>query len=426
MSIHEFQMLHLFEGFGIEIEYMVADKLSLGIKPIVDELFHKIEGSYVDEIAGNHITYSNELASHVLELKTNLPSPTFHNLPRIFQAEITKINRILSEFDAKLLPTGAHPLMDPAKETRIWSHGYNSVYEAYNKIFDCRSHGWANLQSVHLNLPFLGDSEFAKLHTGVRLLLPIISALSASTPIIEGKATGFIDNRLEIYRHNQKLIPEIAGKIIPEAVATEKEYMQKILYPAYAAIAPYDKEGILQKEWLNSRGAIARFDRNTIEIRIIDSQECCLADIAILHIVSSSVKALVAETWQNFDEQFFWNENRLYKIFFDVIKEGQNAVITDDNYLRVFGLNQKSCTVKELWMHIVEQLPHLDMLVDVNSSCEKSPSDELVDSIKFILQHGNLSERILRALKCDYSNDNIKNIYCQLAACLQDGKMFSI
>ena len=32
---------------------------------------------------------------------------------------------------------------------------------------------------------------------------------------------------------------------------------------------------------MNSRGAIARFDRNAIEIRVIDVQECPKADLAI-------------------------------------------------------------------------------------------------------------------------------------------------
>ena len=42
----------------------------------------------------------------------------------------------------------------------------------------------------------------------------------------------------------------------------------------YRAIDPLDTEGILQEEWLNSRAAIARFDRGAIEIRCMDTQEC--------------------------------------------------------------------------------------------------------------------------------------------------------
>jgi len=38
---------------------------------------------------------------------------------------------------------------------------------------------------------------------------------------------------------------------------------------------------VLQNEWLNSRGAIARFERDTIEIRVLDSQETPAAELAI-------------------------------------------------------------------------------------------------------------------------------------------------
>ena len=39
----------------------------------------------------------------------------------------------------------------------------------------------------------------------------------------------------------------------------------------YRQIAPLDPDHVVQYEWLNSRGAIARFDRNAIEIRVIDT-----------------------------------------------------------------------------------------------------------------------------------------------------------
>jgi len=57
--------------------------------------------------------------------------------------------------------------------------------------------------------------------------------------------------------------------------------MREILAPLYAEMHPLDPEGILCHEWLNSRGAIARFDRNAVEIRLVDVQECPLADLAI-------------------------------------------------------------------------------------------------------------------------------------------------
>src|SRR5690606_17301416 len=142
--------------------------------------------------------------------------------------------------------------------------------------------GWANLQSVHLNLPFDGDEEFGRLHAAIRLVLPILPALAASSPLKDGHYTGLKDTRLDVYQSNQRKVPSIAGRVVPEQVFTQKDYEEQILQRNYQDIAPYDPEGILQDEWLNSRGAIARFQRNAIEIRVLDIQECPAADLAIL------------------------------------------------------------------------------------------------------------------------------------------------
>ena len=48
-------------------------------------------------------------------------------------------------------------------------------------------------------------------------------------------------------------------------------------------------------DWLNSRAAIARFERQTIEIRIIDLQECPAADLAIAELVVALVRAFYDE-----------------------------------------------------------------------------------------------------------------------------------
>src|SRR5207248_7326807 len=112
-----------------------------------------------------------------------------------------------------------------------------------------------------------------------------------------GRATGTLDNRLAVYGSNSSRIPSIAGRVIPEPVYTIEEYRGKILDRLYRDIAPHDPEGVLQHEWLNARGAIARFERNTIEIRVLDVQECPLADVAICAAVVAVLRSTIAERW---------------------------------------------------------------------------------------------------------------------------------
>lgn len=407
------KLLSLFEGYGVELEYMLVDSNTLNVLPICDQILHALTGNYINECELGQIAVSNELVLHVLEFKSNGPSQSLVGLDKRFHEQIVTINNLLKAFNAKLLPTGAHPWMNPDTDTKIWPHEYNDIYRSYNQIFDCRGHGWSNLQSTHLNLPFSNDNEFAKLHTAIRLLLPIIPALSASTPILDGRLTGYVDTRLEFYRTNQQKIPSITGKVIPEAVFCQQEYQEKILDKIYRDIAPYDTLNVLQDEWLNSRGAIARFDRNAIEIRIMDIQECPQADIAILALIVAILKELVAEKWQRFAEQAAMHEDELLPIFLATTKNGQNAVISNLKYLRLFGYDlNRSCTARELWQYLLQ-----------NAAADVST---YIPALQIILNQGNLAERIIKSLPANPNHSDIAILYQKLGYCLAKNQLYTI
>jgi gamma-glutamyl:cysteine ligase YbdK (ATP-grasp superfamily) len=400
--------LHLFDGFGVEMEYMIVSKNGLNVLPIADKLFKEVTGEFVADVYRGPIAWSNELVSHVIEIKTNGPAATLNGLDKPFHENIQEINRLLAPFDAMLLPGGAHPWMDPFRETVIWPHENNDIYELYNRIFDCRGHGWSNLQSTHINLPFQGDEEFARLHAAIRVLLPIIPALTASSPILDGKLSGFVDTRLETYRHNQEKVPSIAGKVVPEQLFTQAEYDKQIFQRIRGDINSYDTDGILDQYFLNSRGAIARFDRGAIEIRIIDIQECPAADIAVLQVIVALLKELVNETLCSFEEQKSWHEGDLAAIFLGVVKEGGNFTITNRQYLKLFGMEQKAATAARCWEHLVNM----------------SDKDQSNAIVRTIIAQGNLSERMIKHLGGSFGHEDLLGLYEELAGCLENNTMF--
>jgi len=155
---------HLFEAFGVELEYMIVDADTLAVLPITDQVLHAVAGEIVSDIEHGNITWSNELALHVIELKTTDPAAKVGPLPAWFQEQIGRINTALEPFGGRLMPTAMHPWMDPDRELRLWPHDNSPIYAAFDRIFNCSGHGWANLQSVHLNLPFADDDEFGRLH----------------------------------------------------------------------------------------------------------------------------------------------------------------------------------------------------------------------------------------------------------------------
>lgn len=401
----------IFDVYGVELEYMIVDRDTLAVKPIADELLKQVTGAYVSDFENGMIDWSNELVNHVLEIKTHIPAVSLKGLDINFSENIRQINELLEPFNAMLLPSGAHPLMDPYTETRLWQHEYNEIYSLYNRIFDCRGHGWANLQSTHINLPFQGDEEFRKLHAAIRMLLPIIPALSASTPLLDGKLTGYTDARLETYRHNQEKFPIISGKVIPEAVFSKEAYHAQIFNKIKEVISPYDTEKVLDHHFLNSRGAIARFDRGAIEIRIIDIQECPAADLAILATVVAVLKKLVNESWSSTEAQTAWHEDALADIFLQVIKEGENTMIEDAAYLQMFGMEDEPMTAGELWAFLLPEI-------------REELSLEQYDIISRIIGLGTLSNRIKKAIGDNPDTETIREVYRKLSACLQNNQVF--
>jgi glutamate---cysteine ligase / carboxylate-amine ligase len=404
----------LFSGFGVELEYMIVDSASLSVRPIADELLAAGSGAspggpFPGDVDRGEIGWSNELAAHVVELKVNEPARDLESLPAMFQTNVREINSLLAPRGARLMPSAMHPWMDPATETRLWPHEYGDVYQAFDRVFGCQEHGWANLQAAHLNLPFANDDEFARLHAAIRLVLPILPALAASSPIVEGQMTGLLDNRLEVYRTNSRKVPRVAGKVIPEAVFSQADYQAQILEPLYAEIAPHDPERVLTHEWLNARGAIARFSRKSIEIRLLDVQECPLADLAICATIVALLKALVAGRFASLAQQQALAVEPLASVLLPTIRSADEAEIYDDDYLKLFGYPEESCTVGELWQHLLAALPEM--------TCDSSPWREPLETI---LNEGPLARRILDALP----DNDLESVYEELCRCLEAGEMF--
>ncbi|BCR06945.1 glutamate--cysteine ligase [Desulfuromonas versatilis] len=408
----EGEILHLFQGFGVELEYMIVERDGLRVLPVADRVLRDGAGEVLNEIEVGPLRWSNELVLHVIELKTNGPAASLAGLGEIFAEHARRINSLLEPHGGRLMPSAMHPWMDPFQEMRLWPHENGPIYEAYNRIFGCRGHGWANLQSAHLNLPFADDREFAVLHAAVRLVLPILPALAASSPVMDGRPTGLIDNRLEVYRLNQALIPSVTGRVIPEPVFNQADYQRVILETMYRDIASHDPQGVLQDEWLNSRGAIARFERNTIEIRVLDVQECPQLDLAIITLIIEVLKALAAERWCSLADQQGWPVEALEPILLGAIRDGEGAIIEDGRYLACFGLERERCRAGELWRHLAETL------------LGGEQTREELAALSVIFEHGTLSRRILSALGPEPKAQRINDIYRRLCDNLANGRPF--
>jgi gamma-glutamyl:cysteine ligase YbdK (ATP-grasp superfamily) len=402
--------LHLFEGYGVELEYAIVGADTLDVVPLADDLIKAERGRYATDAEVGAMGWSNEFARHVIEVRNLRPVPDLAALAPLFRESVGRMNAHLAPMGARLMPGSMHPWMDPARETRLWERRNRRIYAAYDRIFGCRSHGWANIQSMQLNLPFADDGEFARLHAALRLVLPLLPALTASSPLREGRLTGLMDTRIAEYRRNQECVPSVAGDLVPETARGRAEYERTVLAPMYRAIAPLDPGGLLRHEWLNSRGAIARFDRSAIEVRLADIQECPRADVAVAMFVARIAQLLVEERWTGLPAQEAWDAKRLLSILLGTARDAEEAVIGDADYLRAFGYPRARARAGDLLVHLAAFL------------VEETPGS--LDPLRAIFRRGTLARRIARALGPEAGRGRMREVYEELCECLARGTLF--
>jgi carboxylate-amine ligase len=394
---------------GLELEYPVVDG-DLAPRCLVEPAFHRYQGRPTSDIESANVGFSNELAAHVFEIKTIRPERSLGRIERQLVQGLERFARLLeAEFGARLLPTGMHPFMHP-EDTELWRRAGRRIYRSYDRIFGIGGHGWLNVQASHVNLPFGTEEETMRLHTAVACLLPYLPALSASSPIYEGSIGPYVDNRLAFYRNTQRRIPLITGSVVPEIVGSFREYRSRILKPIYRALDDVPGGNVLQHEWVNSRGAIVRFMRRAIEIRVLDVQECVRSDVAIALFVRESLRWMV-ECLR--DGTLTPPPHAvLVQDLTAVIRNGSLAAVTAP-HLRLRSRHPP--TARAVLQHLLEQI------VERVPERERMYLPTLSDRVTL----GSLSERIASKVRLRAPRRGarqravIREIYEELAACLR-------
>ncbi len=215
------------EVLGPEHEYSLVDK-DLKVLPIADKIIKEYCGRMVNFIELPNFTFGKEMQLHVMEIKANQPFKSPSEFEETMHAAVLSLSGIVEKYGANLLGTGMHPLMD-LKDTAVWPHYHRKIYRAYSKIFNLNQHGWLNIQSFHLNLPYQKEADAIQIHNQLANLCAYLPAISASSPIFEGKTGVDQDNRLQFYKVNQKEVPSVTGEIIPQYVTTIAQYKRDVI-----------------------------------------------------------------------------------------------------------------------------------------------------------------------------------------------------
>ena len=410
--------LALFEGYRLAVEYTLVDGASLDAAPAADQLLDAAAGAPTDRFKEGFkegdILWRNSLALHVIEFQCDAPRRTLAGLAEAFATNVRLANDKLGREGLRLMPTAMHPWLDPSG-AQLWPHDTRAVYQTLDRIFSCKRHGWVNSQSQKLELSFDGDEEFARLHAAVRFLLPILPGLAASSPVVDGERNGVLDNRLVASRGNCARIPSVAGEIVPEPVGSTGENHERVLEPMYRDLEPHGPEGVLRHEWLNARGAIARFDgRLGIEIRVLDVQEAPAMDVAYAALIVEVLKLLCSEQWLDAAGMNRWRTTQLGTLLDLAARRGEGAGIGDKQYLAAFGMRSSGTELKGLWEHLIES-------VSARGSLDAAAGRWL----EHYLRHGTLATRISKAVGLLPGRATLARVYEDLCEALAENTPYA-
>jgi len=364
---------------GTEHEYSINDKNHRPLA-ISDKIIQRIAGQVQHEVAFGGILVSKELQKHAIELIPARPGSLCFLESNLYQG-LSELYRATNH-EYGFMGLGMHPLLK-LDETAYWDHDEQEYYQVYDRLFNIKQHGWLNIQALQINIPYDDLEELVAMFNKIRSLMPYLVAVSASSPLVEGKLTSYMDNRLIYYRQNQAAIPPICHGILPEKLESVHDYVQ-INRQIYSELKKC-KADILCKEWVNSRGVIVRFTRRCLEVKAIDEQECLHSDMAF----SAFLLALLRS-----DLALEEDESSLLAMLEDAMRRGVAAMRPELE--KLLAVAEKSATIEEkLYLPLVARR----------------------------IEQGSLAEIMVQKLKD--TNGRIKPILEQMQWCLKENRPYS-
>ncbi len=400
-----------FEVAGMELEYPTVDR-DLNVVSLVEPAFRVLAGRGTSDVDLGAVGFSNEIADHVFEIKTQEPVRSLADAETALAEGVQRFSAVLhAEFGARLLPTGMHPWFDPRKG-KLWTRSGLRIYTTYARLFDVRTHGWMNVHAAHLNLPLGREVDAVAMHTAAALLIPYLPALAASSPMYDGELQPAVDGRLAWILEHQARIPESCGQLVPEYVEGFGDYRRRILAPMYRALDRLPDTGPIRHEFFNTRGAILRFARRAMEVRVLDTQECVKMDVAVAVFVRSALKHLTDRVARG----------RMELPDHALLVEDFRACIRDGAGARVRAPHLDVERDGDGTAHAREVLRHL--LGAARRAVRKDEAGYL-DLAARMVETGTLSERIRAALAPVAGADDetfteaARRIYIELIDCLE-------
>jgi carboxylate-amine ligase len=258
---------------GLEEEFAILDPVDLGLAQRFEELRDAAQRDafLADAIAGELISSEIEIRSGRGE---NLAAA------QIAQREARRrLFALAATHDLRLGATGTHPWADYREQRIIDTEHYHRVEDGLKYV------AWRNNTfSVHVHVGIQGADRAIRICDRLRPVLPLLLAISANSPFLEGRDAGLHSMRSQIFT---KSFPRCG---VPDAYGGWRSFAEYIDFLVRTrSIVEYTQV------WWSIRPHLTF---GTVEVRICDTQPTAAEADAL----SALIVACVAQAARDLDE----------------------------------------------------------------------------------------------------------------------------
>ena len=258
---------------GLEEEFALLDPNELGLAAKFEELS---EGAGADPLLSQSI--AGELISSEIEIRSGRGAAL--EAARAAQRELRRrLFALAADHDVGLGATGTHPWSDYRAQRIIQTEHYRRVEDGLKYV------AWRNNTfSLHVHVGIKGAERAVLICDRLRPVLPVLLAISANSPFLDGRDSGLHSARTQTFT---KSFPRCG---VPDAFGGWDAFAQYIeMLVSTSSIVEYTQV------WWSIRPHLSF---GTVEVRICDAQ----ATAAESDALAALIVACVAQAARDIDE----------------------------------------------------------------------------------------------------------------------------
>lgn len=349
---------------GVEIEFQILDDQSLGLAPLTPDILSMVQPPYREH-------FKPEFISSMFEINTGICS-TVSDVEDDLRNAYRHLTDIVEGLGATLYAASLHPFSKGTEQVVSDHPRYKKIMQELQII------GRRFItQGLHVHIGVNDREEVITLNNKMRIYLPILLALSTSSPFYEAEDTGLMSYRSKLFES----LP-LAG--MPDALDDWMGFTK--------LVALLKRCGIIESVkdiWWDVR---PHPDFGTIEVRICDLP-CSLGDILGLTALVQALVVALSEQYENpVPHMQILRSNK-----WQAARHGLNGIYVDPIFGIRYSMREAALNLYRFVLPYAEMLKSVDYLEEIPEILKRGSGADLQKGLYY--SNGNSFTAMIRSIR---------------------------